>query len=145
GHRDIAILGPADDAPGRLLENIFLLREITLDDGERDPRGLHTHGPFKKRSPRLPRRSDTRDAVAAMPGTPLAEAPGAKNQPPHRVGSARSRKPHGSWTPTLFSKDATSRTDWRLSFSRGFAKNPDRDTWRKIRSAGGSRVSRLPA
>ena len=39
GHGDVAILGPANDVPGRLLEDIFLLRQVAVDDGKRDPRG----------------------------------------------------------------------------------------------------------
>jgi hypothetical protein len=40
---DVAMLGPANAAPGRLLEDIFLLREVALDDGKRDLRGGHTY------------------------------------------------------------------------------------------------------
>src|SRR5262249_11780374 len=42
GHSDVAILGPAKGAPGGPLEDLFVLREVAMNDGQRDPGGSHT-------------------------------------------------------------------------------------------------------
>jgi hypothetical protein len=42
GHLDVTILGPTDDAPGGLLEDIFISRKVSQDDGQSDSYGLHT-------------------------------------------------------------------------------------------------------
>src|SRR5262249_15370777 len=92
GQLNVAVVRPADDTMGALLEDVFLVFVISLGNGECDSRGLHGSPPSRRRTGGPTFAQDPRTVVHVLcqywfrvPGRPRSRR-GQGRVPPGPVG-----------------------------------------------------------